>query len=154
MCTTLAAAGITALAIELSRNNIYGIRLTQIADQYKRDGHEYIFVNYGTDDELANLHDAPESAILVDYWYSVLDGEPLILPVSRAFTESDRFVSARGNPVSAHFASGRGVPRRKIRISKAVDNELAVTTGRHITPDICDGDENEFFDKLVGLFQY
>jgi len=66
VCTTLAAAGQTAIAEKMNADleKWAGARIKFMREPYLYDGHEYLIV---TDRDNAN-------DVLVDYWYSALDG--------------------------------------------------------------------------------
>merc|ERR1719206_140348 len=66
VCTTLAAAGLTAIADEMNEDRAKwgGTKIYHMQEAYESDGHEYLFI---TDENNENV-------VLVDFWYSALDG--------------------------------------------------------------------------------
>jgi len=74
VCTTLAAAGQTAIAEKMNENKAKwgGARIKFMREKYDKDGHEYLII---TDKE-------DKHPVLVDYWYSAMDGSPVVVAIT------------------------------------------------------------------------
>jgi hypothetical protein len=117
VCTTLAAAGLTKLAIEMSQvEALHGLAIAMVSEDYGGDGHEYLFVGK---EDVTSLTTA--TGVLVDYWYSALNGAILAKDIGTAYTENDLFQATRPVTITKHRAL-----------------KLVVHAGAHIEADVCD----------------
>ena len=75
VCTTLASAGQTLIGQKLKADTTEwgGAKIKHMREEYKKDGHEYLIITDKDD----------KQPVLVDYWYSALDGVPVVYPENK-----------------------------------------------------------------------
>ena len=133
VCTTFAAGGQTAIGEKMNENKAKwgGTKIKFMREKYANDGHEYLIIT--------DKHD--RNPVLVDYWYSAMDGKPVVVQITDKFKRE----TERWNLDKAFVAKDGPTDNKRERVYVVPEGD----TARFLGEDLYSGYFDDKQDAVV-----